>query len=68
MMISRKMAGYILILVGVLSVLVHVLAVSDSDPRGLPTLLGLGVLFLLFGILTTITCLVGERECEVPAP
>ena len=68
MRITRKIAGYILIVVGVLFVLMHVLAVEGSDLGGLPTFLGMGVIFLMFGILTTITCMMGEKECEVEAP
>ena len=62
------MAGYVLIAVGVLFILLHVLASDGSDLRGLPTFLGMGVIFLLFGILTTLACMLGERECEVEAP
>ena len=68
MKITRKIAGYILIVVGVLFVLMHVIAVDGSDLGGLPTFLGMGVIFLMFGILTTITCMMGEKECEVEAP
>ncbi len=68
MMITRKVAGYLLVIAGVLFILMHVLAVEGSDIGGLPTFLGMGVIFLLFGILTTITCMMGDKECEVEAP
>ncbi len=68
MKITRKIAGYILIVVGVLIVLIHVLAVEGNDLGGLPTFLGMGVIFLMFGILTTITCMMGDKECEVQVP
>jgi hypothetical protein len=68
MKMTRKVAGYILIVVGVLFIIMHALAVEGSDLGGLPTFLGMGVIFLLFGILTTITCLMGDKECEVEAP
>ncbi len=68
MKITRKVAGYLLIIFGALFVLMHVLAVEGSDLGGLPTFLGMGVIFLMFGILTTITCMMGEKECEVEAP
>ena len=42
MNLTRKTAGYILLIVG--------------------------VLFLMFGLLTTITCMMGEEECEGEAP
>jgi len=42
MKLPRKIAGYILLIVG--------------------------VLFPMFGILTTITCMMGDEECEDEAP
>lgn len=68
MNITRKLAGYLLIAGGLLFILLHVLAVEGSDMGGLPTFLGIGVIFLLFGILTTAVCLMGEKECDVEAP
>ncbi len=68
MEMTRKVAGYILILAGVLFILMHVLAVEGSDIGGLPTFLGIGVIFLLFGILTTVVCLMGDEECDLEAP
>lgn len=68
MKLTRKIAGYILLIVGALFISMHFLAVDGSDVGGLPTFLGMGVIFLIFGILTTITCMMGEEECEVEAP
>ena len=67
MKITRKSAGYSLIIVGVLFMSIHFLAVAGSDIGGLPTFLGIGVIFILFGILTTITCMMGEEECDMAA-
>jgi len=66
--LTRKVAGYILPIVGILFMAMHFLAVGGSDLGGLPTFLGMGVIFLIFGILTTITCMMGEEECEIEAP
>jgi len=68
MKITRKMAGYILLIVGVLFIAMHFLAVAGSDLGGLPTFLGVGVIFLIFGILTTITCMMGDEDCDIEAP
>ncbi|MCK5414236.1 MAG: hypothetical protein KAJ35_02520 [Thermoplasmata archaeon] len=68
MKLTRKIAGYILLIVGALFISMHFLAVDGSDVGGLPTFLGMGVIFLIFGILTTITCMMGEEECEGEAP
>jgi len=67
MKITRKNAGYMLLIVGVLFMAIHFLAVVGNDVSGLPTFLGIGVIFLLFGILTTITCMMGDKECDMAA-
>ncbi len=68
MKLTRKLSGYILLIVGILLIAMHFLAVEGSDLGGLPTFLGMGVIFLIFGILTTITCMMGEEECEIETP
>jgi hypothetical protein len=68
MQITRKIAGYLLLIVGALLILLHVLAVEGSDIGGLPTFLGMGIIFLIFGALTTLTCMMGEKECDIEAP
>jgi hypothetical protein len=68
MEITRKVAGYILVVAGLLFILVHVLLVGEGDVSGLPTFLGIGFILLMFGILTSVACMMGEKECEVEAP
>jgi hypothetical protein len=68
MNISRKQAGIILLLVGIIFFIMHFLAVQGSDLGGLPTFLGIGFVFIMIGTLTTISCLLGEPECEGEAP
>jgi hypothetical protein len=69
MKINRKMAGILMLLVGIIFFLMHALAVTGSDLGGLPTFLGIGFVFVLFGILTIISCtFMGEPECEGEAP
>ena len=68
MQITRKMAGYIMLVVGIIFMIMHVIALDGSTYQGLPTFLGIGFVFLIFGILTVITCLMGDKECEVENP
>jgi hypothetical protein len=42
--------------------------VEGGDMGGVPTFLGMGVIFLIFGALTTVTCMIGEKECDIEAP
>ena len=69
MEVTRKMAGYIMLVVGIILIILHVLALDGSRWQGLPTFLGIGIIFLIFGLLTVLTCMLGkEKECEVEAP
>ena len=68
MRITRKVAGYLLVVAGLLLMMVHFLDVLAGDTSGFPTFLGMGVIFLVFGLITTITCMMGEKECDVESP
>jgi Na+-transporting methylmalonyl-CoA/oxaloacetate decarboxylase gamma subunit len=68
MNLTRRLAGYILLIAGVGLIALHLVTIDGSDVTGLPTFLGIGVVFLIFGILTTITCAMGQMECEAVAP
>jgi hypothetical protein len=68
MRMTRKMAGYIMLVVGILFIAMHVLALDGSTYQGLPTFLGIGFVFLILGILTVINCMMGDKECEVENP
>ncbi len=69
MQITRKMAGYIMLVVGIVLIVLHIIALDGSRWQGFPTFLGIGFIFLLFGILTVITCMLSkDKECEVEVP
>ena len=68
MQITRKMAGYIMLVVGIVFIIMHVIALDGSRWQGLPTFLGIGFVFLILGILTVINCMMGDKECEVENP
>ncbi len=69
MEMTRKMAGYIMLVVGIVFIILHIIALDGSQWQGLPTFLGLGFIFLLLGLLTVITCMLGkDKECEVESP
>ena len=69
MEIIRKLAGYIMLVVGIVLICLHVIALDGSRWQGFPTFLGIGFIFLLFGILTVVTCMFSkDNECEGEAP
>lgn len=68
MKLTRKVSGYILLVVSILLIAIHFIAKESGDIEGFPTFLGMGVIFLIFGVMTTISCMIGEEECEVEAP
>ena len=69
MEMTRKMAGYIMLVVGIVFIILHIIALDGSRWQGLPTFLGIGFIFILFGLLTVITCMLGkDKECEVESP
>jgi hypothetical protein len=68
MKVTRKVAGYLLVAAGLLLMALHFLDVLGGDASGFPTFLGIGVIFLIFGLVTTISCMLGDKECDVEAP
>ncbi len=69
MEMTRKMAGYIMLVVGIVLIILHILALDGSRWQGLPTFLGIGFIFLIFGLLTVLNCILSkDKECEVEAP
>lgn len=69
MEMTRKMAGYLMLVVGIVLISLHVIALDGSRWQGFPTFLGIGFVFLLFGILTVLNCMLSkDNECDVEAP